>query len=433
MCTTLTRSTQLPAAQYRPAPGCSLADGFPEIAAEWDTEANGDLTPFMLRPKSGRVVYWRCANGHQYTYRVAKRTDDGRGCPQCSSRNATGTTSLAALRPDLAAQWHPTKNERTPHEVTCGSKRVVWWCCAEDPSHEWEASPLNRSRPGGGRTTGCPFCAGKRVTSETSLLGQCPEIAREWHPTRNLSSADQISIGSSKPAWWLCDQGHEFSARVHDRVGVLTRDGSRRGSGCPYCTGNLRWTAFVLQRWVAAHDEDLGSSRAAWTAEMQAEGLSFTTSSVRPIVDAFFRKDLSVADLRRFGLQGDGPAALLAEGYDRYDYGSRRKVPARVRDAVKEQAGHRCENPFCDQPADTRLEIDHREALSAGGRDEAENMGALCGPCNNRKSRRSWSQFVADEGADERQRLGIAMRTIAFSLRVRRRLEDRTSPRPGEV
>jgi hypothetical protein len=38
--------------------------------------------------------------------------------------------SLADLNPDLAKQWHPTKNgDLTPFDVMTGSIHEAWWKC----------------------------------------------------------------------------------------------------------------------------------------------------------------------------------------------------------------------------------------------------------------------------------------------------------------
>ena len=47
--------------------------------------------------------------------------------------------SLAARRPRLAAEWHPTKNGNLqPSDVTPGMGKRVWWRCSADPDHEWQ-------------------------------------------------------------------------------------------------------------------------------------------------------------------------------------------------------------------------------------------------------------------------------------------------------
>ena len=60
--------------------------------------------------------------------------------------------SLAAVRPDLLSEWHPTKNgDLTPYDVRpCSDKKVWWHLPYEDPKtgkhfdFEWEARISNR-------------------------------------------------------------------------------------------------------------------------------------------------------------------------------------------------------------------------------------------------------------------------------------------------
>jgi hypothetical protein len=62
--------------------------------------------------------------------------------------------SLAVLRPDLAAELHPTPNgDLDPYAVALHSRRVVWWRCP-GCSWEWRASIQGRAR-GQGRCPGC--------------------------------------------------------------------------------------------------------------------------------------------------------------------------------------------------------------------------------------------------------------------------------------
>ncbi len=53
--------------------------------------------------------------------------------------------NFAALYPDIAKEWHPTKNgDLTPENCKPGSHRKVWWICKQD--HEWEANLNNRRK-----------------------------------------------------------------------------------------------------------------------------------------------------------------------------------------------------------------------------------------------------------------------------------------------
>jgi len=62
-----------------------------------------------------------------------------------------------------------------------------------------------------------------------SLQEQNPNLAKEWHSTRNGSlTARDVTPSSGKKVWWICDKGHEWEAAVAHR---------NKGRGCPYCAG----------------------------------------------------------------------------------------------------------------------------------------------------------------------------------------------------
>ena len=88
--------------------------------------------------------------------------------------------------PTLSSEWHPTKNkDLNPEDFTAGSDKKVWWQCAEGEDHVWKTTINDRSRG-----TGCPFCAGHKISKTNNLLALNPKLASEWHPTQN---------GDSKP------------------------------------------------------------------------------------------------------------------------------------------------------------------------------------------------------------------------------------------
>ena len=52
----------------------------------------------------------------------------GTGCPMCSGRVATPSTSLAALSPELAREWHSTANgDLRPRDVRPAAYIRVRW------------------------------------------------------------------------------------------------------------------------------------------------------------------------------------------------------------------------------------------------------------------------------------------------------------------
>lgn len=61
----------------------SLAAEFDDIAAEWHREKNGLLGPDQVLPGSGRKVWWRCSEGHQWDAFIFSQTKQQSGCPDC--------------------------------------------------------------------------------------------------------------------------------------------------------------------------------------------------------------------------------------------------------------------------------------------------------------------------------------------------------------
>jgi hypothetical protein len=146
----------------------------------------------------------------------------------CTGRTATPETSLAGVAPDVAIEWHPTKNGTLrPEAVTAGSQRLVWWRCSKDAKHEWQARVAHRANG-----SGCPMCANLVATALTSLRAQCPALAREWHPTKNGTlTPDDVVPGSGRRVWWRCglNRHHVWEAVIYERA--------RKGRGCPVCRG----------------------------------------------------------------------------------------------------------------------------------------------------------------------------------------------------
>ncbi len=201
----------------------------PELAAQWHPTKNGDLTPDRVIAGSARKVWWKCPKGsdHEWQAQVRSRVMVGTGCPCCSGKKLSVTNNLASCYPELAAQWHPTKNGHlTPDQVLKGSHHKVWWKCPNGSDHEWEAEVRTRVKG-----IGCRYCAGQKASVTNSLASLYPEIAAQWHPTRNGTlTPDQVPAGSAKKVWWKCPKGsdHEWDSQVRSRV---------RGYGCQCCAG----------------------------------------------------------------------------------------------------------------------------------------------------------------------------------------------------
>lgn len=142
-------------------------------------------------------------------------------------------SNLLIEYPDIAKQWHPTKNgDITPDSVSPKSKKKYWWIgpCG----HEWQTEVYVRTT-----NHGCPYCAGKKVLPGFNDLSSVnPRIADEWHPTKNGDlKPTMVAPSSNKKVWWLGKCGHEWQSTIDRR---------KRGDGCPICAKEMQ-TSFPEQ------------------------------------------------------------------------------------------------------------------------------------------------------------------------------------------
>jgi hypothetical protein len=98
---------------------------------------------------------WQCLKidcNEKFRSRWNNIGNNNNNCPYCCGQRVGLSNCLATKNPELASEWHPTKNgDLTPYDVTCGTDKKVWWIC--DKHHYWEASISHRSFG-----TGCPKC-----------------------------------------------------------------------------------------------------------------------------------------------------------------------------------------------------------------------------------------------------------------------------------
>jgi hypothetical protein len=223
-----------------------LSETHPLLAAEWDRKRNCELTPNDVHSGSHKSAFWICPAGHSYRATIHNRGNQGSGCPYCSGNRALkGFNDLATKVPEIAAQWDVEKNDLSPEAVTAGSNRKAWWKCGL--GHSWEAVIASR------RNSGCPVCAGRRVeVGFNDLQSQRPDLATEWDWNKNLNGPDSVTAGSSRKAFWVCGNGHSFTATPANRSS---------GTGCPICAGRV----------VVAGFNDFASKFPALAAEWDFE------------------------------------------------------------------------------------------------------------------------------------------------------------------
>lgn len=237
-----------------------LSETHPYLAAQINPRDNHGLTANDISAGSCQKIIWNqlyfdhdLKKWFRFKWEsTVKNRIRGNNCPFLSGRQTfKGFNDLLTKRPDIAKQWHPTKNQSlTPDMVTPGSQQKVWWLLPyDDPQtgkhfdFEWETTVAKRTQG-----CGCPFLAsGKVYKGFNDLLTLYPDVAAEWHPTKNngLTPSD-VPSSSMQKVWWLLpyddpDTGKHFDfeweATIHSRTGT-------KRSGCPFLANQAVFKGF---------------------------------------------------------------------------------------------------------------------------------------------------------------------------------------------
>jgi hypothetical protein len=163
----------------------SLEKTKPALAALWHPTKNGDLKPSQVSICCAKRVWFQCdkvcacGEYHEWNAQISSAS----GCPICNAKQICHNfcNSLDVLRPDIAAQWHETKNgDLRPHHVAVGSDKKVWWRCPDNPKHDpWQTVVDCRTRKYDG-ATGCPCC--KKSKGEMAVKLALNKFGMDYAP-----------------------------------------------------------------------------------------------------------------------------------------------------------------------------------------------------------------------------------------------------------
>ena len=257
----------------------------PELAQEWNFERNGELTPSDVLPKSGKIVWWKCAKNHEWKTRIASRTKGGTGCPICKSERHTSFPEYAIIyyfqkcglevlhsykgygyeldiylpSKKIAIEydgnfWHKNKEQKDLEKnKRCENDGIQLYRIRESlPSlnstsidyliqNQMQDLPRVIQEILQNITTNTIDIDLKRdfteienlriyTEKEKSLLQSNPDLAKEWDYEKNGSlSPANFAVSSGKRVWWICKKGHpSWQATIANR---------KQNRGCPVCAG----------------------------------------------------------------------------------------------------------------------------------------------------------------------------------------------------
>ena len=105
----------------------------------------------------------------------------------------------------------------------------------------------------------------KSQNSQNSLQNKFPEIAKEWHPTKNGNlKPEYLDSHAHVDAWWICSKcNNEYFKPVNRRTDIRPH----QAGGCPYCSGQRRLVGFndletlfpgISKHWVKDKNDKSG-------------------------------------------------------------------------------------------------------------------------------------------------------------------------------
>lgn len=146
-----------------------LMTTYPKIADNWDYD-NNEITPKDILAGTDKQYYWKCDKGHSYLMAPSRLLSGKRGCNICAGKVVTADNSLHALSPHLLPYWDTVKNgDITPHTVTFGSSKKVWWIYP-DCKHSFDRTPKLMKG-----SYNCPHCW---ASGQSSAEGEVVDFIR---------------------------------------------------------------------------------------------------------------------------------------------------------------------------------------------------------------------------------------------------------------
>ena len=224
-----------------PKPGNELAVRDPAVAAEWHPTLNGNVAARDVAYASNVKRWWLCSVcSHEWEAPPSDRTN-GRGCIRCGQVRThlkqqvpKPGNELAVRDPEVAAEWHPTKNGTvTAHDVGYASGVKRWWLCSVC-GNEWPATPKNRCC---GWKNGCPRCSmwgtsaqEIRLRHELAAAG-CP--VEHPYPPIEVAGRRPVKGDIVCPTWRLVIEfdGYQFHRRPANVERDLNQTHALEGAG----------------------------------------------------------------------------------------------------------------------------------------------------------------------------------------------------------
>ena len=247
----------------------SFAEQCPELLDEWDYSKN-TISPFEITAGSKEKVWWICKIGHSWQDSLTHRVHDKRYCPKCSKQlktsfpeqaiyfyfkqvtNAKNRASVYGKEIDIYLEdikigieyngryWHRNRKENdidkinffnnlginiiTVVEGDCNDiKDNIITYCKDLNFAIFSLFKMCKIKP--------PIIDIEKhrikiyeqyiqIRRENNLVVKFPDIAAEWHPTKNGQlKPEMFGYSSNKTVWWQCSNcKKEWKSKINTRT-----------------------------------------------------------------------------------------------------------------------------------------------------------------------------------------------------------------------
>ena len=246
----------------------SLADNNPELLDEWDYDEN-IMSPYEITSGSKQKVGWICWKGHKWRDTVYHRTLEGRCCPICNGESKTSFQEQAILYyfskktkvlnrevvygkeidvylPNLnigieynGSYWHKGRKDKDVEKIEFFKKNdITIFSVVDGEINQINGNEIVYCKDLSFAITSLFVLIGidtpdiniqrdrisiyeqyVQLKKDNSLAVKKPELAAEWHPTKNGNlMPDMFDYSSNKIVWWQCRKcGREWQQKINSR------------------------------------------------------------------------------------------------------------------------------------------------------------------------------------------------------------------------
>lgn len=198
----------------------------------WCNDLNG-IDPFDVSHAANVKYYFWCGNPKHHPELMQIDSLSNKQSKTSYETFCTGCKSIGQYiadhmqNVDIDKLWS-NKNTDDPFSVSAGSAKHIWLRCQNENHPHYDIAAYNVKN-----SIACPFCSGKRVCYENSLMFKMPNIVDVWSEKNTLSPAE-YTTGSNAIVFFKCENG------VHDDYERKICANVRIGFKCPECSKKNR-------------------------------------------------------------------------------------------------------------------------------------------------------------------------------------------------